>query len=89
MRAEAASAGFYQSPWGNHARLQLLTVPELLEGKRIDAPPMGQVGATFKKAPRKAEQHEHLTLSLRRRALEPECRGRVAPEETKDRWRVF
>ena len=52
MREEAASAGFYQSPWGTHARLQILTVPELLEGKRIDAPPMGQVGKTFKNAPR-------------------------------------
>jgi hypothetical protein len=64
MREDAASAGFYQSPWGAHARLQLLTVPELLEGKRIDAPPMGQVGQTFKKAPRKAEQHEPLTFTL-------------------------
>ncbi len=64
MREEAASAGFYQSPWGAHARLQLLTVPELLEGKRIDAPPMGQVGQTFKKAPRQVEQHEHLTFAL-------------------------
>jgi hypothetical protein len=32
MRSEAASAGFYASPWGSsHARLQLLTVGELLE----------------------------------------------------------
>ena len=64
MREEAASAGFYQSPWGTHARIQLLTVPELLDGRRIDAPPMGQVGQTFKKAPRKAEQHDHLVLEL-------------------------
>jgi DNA modification methylase len=64
MREEAASAGFYQSPWGTHARLQILTVPELLEGKRIDAPPMGQVGQTFKNAPRKAEQHDHLAFEL-------------------------
>jgi len=52
MREEAASAGFYKSPWGTHARIQLLTVPELLDGKRIDAPPMGQVGRTFKNAPK-------------------------------------
>jgi len=65
MREEAASAGFYQSPWGTHARLQLLTVPELLDGKRIDAPPMGQVGQTFKKAPKAAaDGHENLTLAL-------------------------
>jgi hypothetical protein len=64
MREEAASAGFYQSPWGTHARLQILTVPELLAGKRIDAPPLGQVSQTFRKAPRKNEEHEHLTLDL-------------------------
>lgn len=63
MREEAASAGFYQSPWGSHARLQILTVPELLEGKRIDAPPMGQVGQTFKKAPR-AEADQGAALSF-------------------------
>jgi hypothetical protein len=54
-------AGFYQSPWGTHARLQILTVPELLGGKRIDAPPMGQVGLTFKKAPT-VEPHPELPL---------------------------
>jgi len=36
MKTEAASAGFYTSPWGKHARLQLLTVAELLAGKVID-----------------------------------------------------
>ena len=63
MREEAASAGFYQSPWGTHARLQLITVPELLAGKRIDAPPMGQVGQTFKKAP-KAKSDDGSALSF-------------------------
>ena len=64
MREDAASAGFYQSPWGTHARLQILTVGELLDGKRIDAPPLGQTDRTFKKAPRRAEQHEHLSFKL-------------------------
>jgi hypothetical protein len=50
MRKEAASAGFYKSPWGTHPRIQLLTIQELLEGKRIDYPPSQQVNATFKKA---------------------------------------
>ena len=50
MRKEAASAGFYKSPWGMHPRIQILTVEELLEGKRIDYPPAVQVNATFKKA---------------------------------------
>lgn len=39
MRAEAASAGTYESAWGRHARLQILTVELLLSGRRIDMPP--------------------------------------------------
>jgi len=61
MRTEAAGAGFYDSPWTRkrHPRLQLLTVAELLEGKGIDMPPIRQVSATFKKAPRaKGERSE-------------------------------
>jgi hypothetical protein len=52
MREEAASAGYYESPWGKHPRLQILTVAELLEGKGIDCPPQEQVNVTFKKAPK-------------------------------------
>lgn len=48
MRTEAASAGFYKSAWGNHARLQILTIADLLDGKRIDYPPARNV--THKKA---------------------------------------
>ena len=51
MRKEAASAGFYTSPWGKHARLQILTVEDLLTGKGIDRPP-AQTSVTFKKAPK-------------------------------------
>jgi DNA modification methylase len=59
MRTEAAGTGFYQSAWGKHPRLQILTIAELLEGKRIDMPPLGQVNITFKKAPRaKSEEPE-------------------------------
>ena len=54
MRKEAASAAFYKSPWGTHSRIQLLTVQELLDGKRIDYPPSQQVNATFKKAKKAA-----------------------------------
>jgi len=52
MRAEAASAGFYESAWGRHPRVQVLTVAELLDGTTIDMPPIKQVNQTFKKAPR-------------------------------------
>lgn len=41
MRQEAASAEFYASPWGQHPRIQLLTIAELLAGKRIDMPAGG------------------------------------------------
>lgn len=55
MKVEAASAGFYASPWNPskpHPRLQILTIKELLEGKRIDMPPPGQVNVTFQRAPK-------------------------------------
>jgi hypothetical protein len=63
MRTETASAGFYKSPWGNHPRLQILTVAELLDGKQIDYPhPAGNL--TFRKAPRaQAPAAEQLTLT--------------------------
>ena len=52
MRQEAASAGFYTSPWGKHARLQLLTVAELLAGAQIHYPKTAGVNQTFKRAPK-------------------------------------
>ena len=53
MKTEAASAGFYESPgWRKrYPRLQILTIHELLEKKRIDYPP-SRSNMTFKKAPR-------------------------------------
>jgi site-specific DNA-methyltransferase (adenine-specific) len=52
MRTEAASAGFYDSAWGRHPRLQLLTVAELVAGKGIDRPQTAGVNRTFKQAPK-------------------------------------
>lgn len=52
MRAEAAEVGFYESPWGKHPKIQLLTVTDLLRGKRVDMPPATGVNVTFKKAPK-------------------------------------
>ena len=52
MRTEAASAGFYASPWGQHPRVQILTVGELLAGKKLDAPPPRQTSRTYKRAPK-------------------------------------
>ncbi len=63
MRSEAAGAGHYKSPWGKHGRIQLLTIGELLEGKRIDMPPVTGANVTFKRAPkhkRKGGEQLHL-----------------------------
>lgn len=63
MRKEAADAGFYQSKSigaTRHPRLQILTISELLGGKRIDMPAQVEV-RSFKQAPKakgkKQQQH--------------------------------
>ena len=72
MRTEAAGAGYYESPWGKHPRLQILTVEELLQGRAIDMPPIRQVSRTFKKARRaKGKPPENTELPL----AEPEGEG--------------
>ena len=63
MKTEVASAGFYKSPWGKYPVLQILTIEELLNGKTINCPPLGQVNVTFKKAP-KAKGAKTVTLPL-------------------------
>ncbi|MEX0776397.1 MAG: DNA methyltransferase [Phycisphaeraceae bacterium] len=53
MRGEAASAGFYDSPWGTkHARVQVLTVEGLLKGNDRLGIPSTYDHRTFKKAPK-------------------------------------
>jgi DNA modification methylase len=58
MRAEAADAGFYTSAeLGNpkYQRIQLLTIKEILEGKKVDSPHSVSstvANITFKKAPK-------------------------------------
>jgi len=64
MRTEAVGAGFYESPWGKHPKIQLLTVSEILKGLRVDMPPAQGVNVTFKKAPKssgKAEEQMELS----------------------------
>jgi hypothetical protein len=64
MRREAASAGFYVSPWGGkYPRLQLLTVGELLSGRRLDYPAAQHTNVTFRKA-RKAKRAESSTSNM-------------------------
>jgi DNA modification methylase len=58
MRTEAASGSFYESPWGKHPRLQILTVAELLDGRGIDYPRTAGVNRTFKRAPKAGKIEE-------------------------------
>jgi len=65
MQTEAVTAGFFESKtWGKkYPKIQLLTIAELLTGKKIDMPPIRQVGATFKKAVRhKGPEGEQLEM---------------------------
>lgn len=66
MEEEATSAGFYESPWGKHPRIQILTIEELLDGKTIDRPRITGAESTFKAAPRAAPGpvSEQATLEL-------------------------
>jgi DNA modification methylase len=56
MLKEAVGAGFYQPPGlaDKYPRLQLLSIEELLKGKRLEYPRL--LDATFKKAPRAREK---------------------------------
>lgn len=55
MRKEAASAGFYKSPWDGrqYPRLQLLTIEQILvDGARVEMPPTKHTTTTFRRAGR-------------------------------------
>jgi hypothetical protein len=59
MRREAAGAGFFESRWGKHPRIQLLTIEELLDGKQLDAPRLTGADRTHKRAPRVVRERKH------------------------------
>ncbi len=63
MRTEAADAGFYHSPGWNKdfPRIQLLTIAELLDGRKIDRPPHS---VTFKQAPKATGKGKKTELGL-------------------------
>lgn len=66
MKTESVTAGFYESASWNrkYPKIQLLTVEKLLDGKKIEMPPINQLSVTFKAAPKaknkKSEQHEFI-----------------------------
>ena len=64
MMTEAASAGFYESKiWGRkYPKIQLLTIKDIMAGKKVDMPPIRQVSTTFRKAGRHISAGEQLEL---------------------------
>jgi hypothetical protein len=63
MRAGAAAAGFHESPWGKHPRIQLRTIRELLDNRGIDYPHVTGANVTHRRALRaRTEQAEALPL---------------------------
>jgi site-specific DNA-methyltransferase (adenine-specific) len=54
MLTEALDAGYYHSPLWNkdYAKIQIITIEELLHGKKVDMPPQEQTSVTFTKAPK-------------------------------------
>lgn len=65
MRAEGASAGFYESQGRKYPRIQILTIAELLAGRQIERPYSGLADATFARAQRvEAQQAEPVIEGL-------------------------
>lgn len=64
MRAEAASAGFYTSLGHDYPKVQLLTVSELLAGKKIEMPVVGPKGTQVALPPTPGEPIHPDQLSL-------------------------
>lgn len=86
MRREAAGAGFFETRWGRFPRLQLLTVGELLQGKRIDYPRLTGADRTHKQAPRvKRQRTEVLDMFDGQRVAEPAPQWLVEGEDDLER----
>jgi DNA modification methylase len=71
MKAEAATAGFYDSMWGRHLRLQIRTVEQLLNGVGIDYPAARQASVTYKPLPLSTASTQQLGLFDRERKKLP------------------
>ena len=60
MVTEAASAGFFETPFGQFPRIQIATVEQLLEGKPPKLPPQEKGGGYKQIEPEKPEQESLL-----------------------------
>ncbi len=70
MRSEAAAAGFYKSEEignKNYPRIQLLTIEDILNGKKIDCPhyAMKEGNVSLKRAPKKEIEKEETGKQLK------------------------
>lgn len=65
MRVAAIDAGYYHSTLyeKNYPKIQILTIEELFQGKKIDMPPQSQTSIAFAKAP-KVSKKQGTQLSL-------------------------
>ena len=61
MREEAATGEFYESPFGRHPRIQILTIEEILDGHGVDCPPRAQVRVQRHKPPEKDPEQLEFT----------------------------
>lgn len=66
MKVEAVSSEYYKSPLGhNYPKIQILTIKELLEGKKIDYPVRVRgIDATFRKAERYGQGSQQKQIEL-------------------------
>jgi hypothetical protein len=72
MVKEAATAGFYHSPWGTkHPKLQLLTAEQLLGGRGLSYPAPGQTNVTLRKTERAQPKGEQQALPGITKTKEP------------------
>ena len=56
MKTEAIKAGFYETPFGKYAKVQILTIEELFNGKKPDIPLVDPT--VFKKAAVESKQKQ-------------------------------
>jgi hypothetical protein len=59
MTTEAASAGYFETPFGRFPRMQITSVAKLLDGKLPRLPPQ-EPGGGYKQAEREKAQQERL-----------------------------
>lgn len=66
MIVEAVSSGYYESPLGhNYPKIQILTIKELLERKKIDYPVRARgIDATFRRAERRKGESQQKKMEF-------------------------